>query len=116
LPIRVGDGRARRNAVVHEMTRKLTTQEVCGIPLSAFTNQPTPAELGAIIARWDSEDQALFLISLGEQLRFSCSHEKYGIQLAYIRQALAAQEEVLCTGYGSELIENLTPCPDEAQP
>jgi hypothetical protein len=57
----------------------------------------------------DSEYQAMFLIALGEQLRFTCSLEKHGIQLAYIRQAVEAIEERLCTGYGSELIAALQP-------
>lgn len=91
------------------MSRKLTEQTICGVRLDAFAKQPSPEELGAIVARWDSEDQAMFLIALGEQLKFTCSHEKYGIQLAYVRQALAAIEERLCTGYGSDLVRDLQP-------
>lgn len=93
------------------MSRKLTEQTICGVRLDAFAKQPTPEELGAIVAHMDSEDQAMFLIVLGEQLTCICSHERYVIQLAYVRQALEAIEERSCTGYGSKFVADLQPRP-----
>jgi hypothetical protein len=34
------------------MSRRLTEQTVCGVRLEAFAKQPTPEELGAIVAAW----------------------------------------------------------------
>ncbi len=85
----------------------LSLQTICGIEIGNFAKAPTPEELGAIVARMDSEDQAAFLIALGEQIHFTCAHAVKGVQYAYIRQALAAQEEHLCTGYGSEFVREI---------
>lgn len=88
------------------MTRRIEGT-ICGVDVEAFKKPPTPEELGAIVACMDSEDQAAFLIAFGEKLYFRCSIEGYGVQTAYIRQAVVAQEEKFQTGYGSALIREL---------
>lgn len=82
------------------------TDFVCGISLDNFKHQPTPEELGAIVAGWNSEDQAMFFICMGEGLRNSCGG-KHFMQWQYIADSLMETESRLLDGSGSELIKEI---------
>lgn len=90
------------------MVKKLSG-EFCGCPVEAFATRPEPEDLAGIVSQMDSEEQAQFFITLGEQLKRRCSYEEYGVQMAYIRDAIAAMEVRDCHGYGSQLIADLQP-------
>lgn len=80
--------------------------KICGIDLAAFTNKPTPQELGEIVAGWFDNDQAEFFLALGEQLRNKCGLN-VGMQWEYIACAIKKLETELCDGSASELIDEL---------
>jgi hypothetical protein len=82
------------------------TDFVCGIDLKNFKHQPTPEELGAIVASWASTEQAMFFICMGEGLRNRCGGRE-AMQWEYIAKDLRETEERLCDGSGSQLIEEL---------
>lgn len=67
---------------------------------------PTPQDLGATLARWDSVRQAQFLAAYGEQLKVA-----YGGTVLLKFQALAdainAEEARLKTSYGSDFLRTL---------
>jgi hypothetical protein len=79
---------------------------VCGISLDNFKHQPTPEELGAIVAKWNSDDQAMFFICMGEGLRNNCGG-KHFMQWQYIADSIKSVEDRLCDGSGSQLIEEI---------
>lgn len=79
---------------------------VCGIALDNFKHKPTPEELGAIVAGWNSEEQAMFFICMGEGLRNRCGGRHF-MQWQHIADDLKATEERLCDGSGSQLIEEI---------
>jgi hypothetical protein len=82
------------------------TDFVCGISLDNFKHQPTPEELGAIVAGWGSTEQAMFFICMGEYLR-NRSGGREPMQWQYIADDLKATEERLCDGSGSRLIQEI---------
>lgn len=82
------------------------TDFVCRIPLDSFKHQPTPEELGSIVAGWGSTEQAMFFICMGEALRNRCGGRE-PIQWQYIADDLKATEERLCDGSGSQLIAEI---------
>ena len=81
-------------------------QTICGIDITKLVQTPTPEELGSIIARWNSEDQAMFFISLGEELR-NCCGGKHFMQWQAISDSIAKVEQELCDGSASELINEV---------
>ncbi len=70
------------------MTRLDGGLALCGIELRRFARDPTPSELGAIVARMDSIEQSAFLCSLMEQIKFTCPVGRDVFQLSYIADAL----------------------------
>ena len=76
------------------------------IPIDCFASEPSPEELGALIARWNSEDQANFFMCLAEELH-NCCGGKAQNQLSSIARSLAKIEDELCDGKGSALISDL---------
>ncbi len=81
-------------------------QTICGIDLRFLANKPTPEELGAVVAHMHSDDQALFLISLGEELRNCCGGHHF-MQWQAISDSIKQIEEKLCDGSASQLIDEL---------
>lgn len=81
-------------------------QTICGIDTTKLANPPTPEELASIIARWNSEDQAMFLIALGEELRNCCGGSHF-MQWQYIADSIKDAEERLCDGSASQLIDEI---------
>lgn len=81
-------------------------ETICGIPTKAFKDGPTPEELAAVIAAWNSDDQAMFFIALGEQLRNRCGGNHF-MQWQYIADSIKQVEERLCDGSGSQLIDEI---------
>lgn len=79
---------------------------ICGIEASAFSKQPTPSELGAIVARWNSDQQAEFFLLLGEELRNCCGGSHF-IQWQAISDSIKELEENLCDGSASQLIDEI---------
>lgn len=84
----------------------MLTQTVCGIDVRAFANSPTPAELGAVVAHWNSEQQAEFFLQFGEQLR-NCCGNRAAMQWQHIADSIKELECELCDGSGSQLIEEI---------
>ncbi len=81
-------------------------QTLCGIDTTKFTQAPSPEELASIIARWNSEDQAMFLITLGEELRNCCCGREF-MQWQHIADSIKDVEARLCDGSGSRLIDEI---------
>lgn len=77
-----------------------------GIDTGLLAKQPTPDELAKIVARWNSEDQALFLVTLGEELR-NCCGGRHFMQWQYIAESVASLEGRLLDGSGSQLITEI---------
>lgn len=86
-------------------------QTICGIKVELFTKQPTPEEMGNILANMNSEQQALFFLSLGEELRNCCAGSHFmqwqAIQWQAIADSIKLLEEKLCDGSASQLIDEL---------
>jgi hypothetical protein len=82
-------------------------QTLCGIDARKFADKPTPEELGAIVARMNSKDQALFLMSFGEQLRFT-SGGRVAMHWQYIADDVKELEEALLDGSASQLITEIS--------
>lgn len=76
---------------------------VCGVPLSAFAAAPTPAELGAIVAKWPIFDQVHFLMFLAGSMRNNSGHKREG-RWRDIGRVLVAQEERLLDGEASQML------------
>jgi len=81
-------------------------QTVCGIDIAKLATAPTPEELASIVARWNSEDQAMFFVTLGGELRNCCGGNHF-MQWQYIADSLKEVEERLCDGSGSQLIDEV---------
>ncbi len=81
-------------------------QTICGIDVKYLTRKPTPEELAAVIAHWNSEEQAMFFISLGEELRNCCGGREF-MQWQHIADSIKEVEERLCDGSGSRLIDEI---------
>jgi hypothetical protein len=81
-------------------------QTVCGIDISKLAKAPSPDELGAIVARMNSEDQAKFFVVMGEELRNSCGGREF-MQWQYIANSIKELEEQLCDGSASQLIREI---------
>ena len=82
-------------------------QTVCGIPVSAFAKEPTPAELGGIVARMTAHEQAEFLSFFENGIRDSTSHDRLEKRYEAIAWELVCDEKQNCGGYGITLIEKL---------
>ena len=76
------------------------------IPIDCFASEPSPEELGSLIAQWDSENQASFFMCLAEELQNRCGW-KVQNQLASIARSLGELEEQYLDGKGSALIADL---------
>lgn len=76
-------------------------QTICGIDIGKLAKAPSPDELGAIVARMNSDDQAKFFISMGEELRNSCGG-KHFMQWQHIADSISQLEERLCDGSASQ--------------
>ena len=85
----------------------MSRQTICGVNVEAFASKPEPEELAHIVAAMDSEQQAEFIISLGEALYFSNNPVLYQRQLYEIRTAITEDEAVNLHSYGSDLIRDL---------
>ena len=81
-------------------------QTICGIDLDKLAKKPTPEELGAIVAHWNSEDQAMFFVSLGEALRNCCGGSHF-MQWQAISDSIKEVEARLCDGSASQLIDEI---------
>ena len=81
-------------------------QTLCGIDVKYLARRPTPEELGAIVAHWNSEDQAMFFICMGEGLRNNCGG-KHFMQWQYIADSIKTIEARLCDGSASQLIDEI---------
>jgi hypothetical protein len=81
-------------------------QTICGIDIKKLAKAPSPDELGLIVARMNSEDQAMFFIAMGEELRNSCGG-KHFMQWQYIADSIQQLEEKLCNGSASQLIDEI---------
>lgn len=81
-------------------------QTICGIDTKSFAKQPTPEELGAIVAHWNSKDQAMFFVCMGEALRNCCGGSHF-MQWQAISDSVAKLELELCDGSASELINEI---------
>jgi hypothetical protein len=76
------------------------------IPARLLAKQPTPAELGDLIARWPDEKVAEFLAALGEAIkRHGPVGDKRGERIG---AALAREEIKFLDGSGSQLIEGVS--------
>lgn len=84
-------------------------QTICGIDITKFAKEPSPSELGAIVARMNSDDQAKFLLIFGEELRNVCGYRAC-FQWRYIADSIAHLEEKLCDGSASQLIQEIQRC------
>ena len=81
-------------------------QTICGIDITKFAKSPSPDELGAIVARMNSEDQAKFFCVMGEELRNSCGGNHF-MQWQHIADSIRQLEETLCDGSASQLIDEI---------
>jgi hypothetical protein len=81
-------------------------QTLCGIDVKYLAQRPTPEELGEIVAHWNSDDQAMFFISLGEALRNCCGGSHF-MQWQAISDSIKEIEERLCDGSASQLIDEI---------
>lgn len=84
----------------------MTTKTICNIPLDSFTRQPTPKELGAIVAGWHDYQQADFIMELAESLVFDCGGRVH-MQWQAITDVLRQRETELIDNKGSDLIREL---------
>jgi len=73
------------------------------IPIDCFASEPSPEELGALIAHWNSEDQASFFMCFAEHLQ-NCCGGRMPTQLSWIALSLRELETLLCDGKGSALV------------
>lgn len=89
------------------MANRFMKNTVCGIDLSAFAQQPTPEELGQIVALWANDDQAKFFMWMGSKLKDSCGLLRDEIQCAAIGEAIEKMEMELYDGSASRLIRML---------
>lgn len=85
----------------------MTTKTLCGIDHELFVKRPTPKELAAIIAGWNSHKQAEFFIDLGEQLRFQCGGRVF-MQWQAIADDLMKREKEDCDASGSQFLKEIT--------
>lgn len=81
-------------------------QTLSGIDVRKFASPPTPEELGALIARMNSKDQALFLLSFGEQLRH-ISGNLIAMQWQHIADSIKDVQDTLLDGSASQLITEI---------
>ncbi len=88
------------------MSRPLATNMICGVPLTAFREAPSPAELARIVAQSNSEWQAVFFSRLAEELR-NCCGGNYHVQVAMIAKDISALEEELGDGGASNFLSTL---------
>jgi hypothetical protein len=79
---------------------------ICGIELSHLANDPAPEELAEVVANWGAAEQAIFLMALGEKLRFACG-PRVAIQWQAIAESICGLEEELADGSASQLIEEI---------
>lgn len=81
-------------------------QTICGIDISKLAKKPSPDELGAVVARLNSDDQAKFFLVLGEEIRNTCGGRE-PMQWQYIADSIKDLEEKLCDGSASQLLDEL---------
>lgn len=81
-------------------------QTICGIDISKLAKAPSPDELGAIVARMNSDDQAKFFVAMGEHIR-NCCGLRAPMQWQYIADSIEQIEEKLCDGSASQLFREI---------
>ena len=79
---------------------------ICGVDSTLFLHPPTPKEIGALVAMWDSDKQAEFLFELGEQIRFSCNG-KAPFQYQFVADRIMELEKELLDGSAREFIHEI---------
>lgn len=84
----------------------MATDTICGIPIEAFAQPPTPEELGRIVAGWADDDQAEFLICFANRLHDYCGFSDEA-QIDWIAKTLVKTECRILDGKGSQLVKKL---------
>jgi hypothetical protein len=79
---------------------------ICGINQDLFKQKPTPAELAQLIAHWRCDDQAEFLICLGESLRDRCGGD-ITRQWQWIANELVKREDDPLGGTGTDFLKEI---------
>ncbi len=79
---------------------------ICGIETAKFVKAPTPKELSMIVAHMASDEQALFLLMLGEELRNCCGGREF-IQWQAISDSIRELESKLLDSSASQLIDEI---------
>lgn len=77
---------------------------LCGVPVSAFKEAPSPAELGRIVADMFDHEQAEFFMAMAESLHNACGESGSRTQMAAAGASLVLKEAECCDGKASSMI------------